>query len=175
MPPSDDKDPIDSATPLSEQIEAVEGFAEVAARLMIIRELKWAAVEADYRLLEVNSAMRRQLESIRAATLLGRQDLGHLAAAFIRASLEDVMYLVFFLRLDLEDSQRRSKLLDNWDALRSLLAQREYVGDEVMAQLWYLDAFLDAAVEAREKVKVKLRALQKRHRWSGGLVLSGTG
>jgi len=63
----------------------------------------------------------------------------------VRASLEDVMYLGCFVGLDLVDSQKLFKLLGSWDALRSLLAQRDYVGDEVMAQLWYPTAFLDAA------------------------------
>ncbi len=146
MPAIDDNELIDRATPLLERIEAVEGFACVAAdRLLTIGELMWADVDADYRLLAINSALRRQLESIRAAALLGRQDLGHLAVAFVRASLEDVMYLGCFVGLDLVDSQKLFKLLGSWDALRSLLAQRDYVGDEVMAQLWYPTAFLDAA------------------------------
>ena len=133
----------------------------------------WADVDADYRLLAINSGLRRQLESIRAAALLGRQDLGHLAVAFVRASLEDVMYLGFFVGLDLVDSQKLFKLLGSWDALRSLLAQRDYVGDEVMAQLWYPTAFLEAAVDAREKVQTELKALQKQYRWSGGILPSG--
>jgi hypothetical protein len=173
MTPPVDKRPIDNATPLSERIEAVEGFAEMATRLLTVGELKWAAVDADYRLLAINSALRRQLESIRGASLLGRQDLGHLAVAFVRASLEDVMYLGFFVKLDLADSQGLFKLLGNWDVLRSLLAQREYVGDEVMAQLWYSDAFLEAAVEARDRVKTGLKALQKKYKWSGGTLPSG--
>jgi hypothetical protein len=39
------------------------------------------------------------------------------------------------MSLDLEDSQELLKLFGNWDGLRSLLAQREYVGDEVMEEL----------------------------------------
>jgi|SRR5215469_9658212 len=171
MPPDADK-PVDRAAPLRERIEAVEGFAEVAARLLVIGELEWAAVAADYRLLAINSAARRQLEGIRAAILLARQNLGHLAVTFVRASLEDVMYLGFFMKLDLEDSQKLFKLLGNWDSLRSLLAQRKYVGDEVMAQLWYSEAFLKAAVEAQERTKIELKVLQKQYKWSGGIVPS---
>jgi hypothetical protein len=165
--------PIDHATPLTERIAAIEGFVEVAGRLLTVGDLKWADVEADYRLLAINSALRRQLESIRAAVLLGRQDLGHLAVAFVRASLEDVMYLGFFVSLDMEDSQKLFKLLGNWDTLRSLLAQRAYVGDEMMARLWYPETFLDTAVDAREKVRTELKALQKQYKWSGGILPSG--
>jgi hypothetical protein len=172
MSPNADE-PVDDAAPLRERIEAIEGFADVAARLLVIGELDWAAVAADYRLLAINSAVRRQLEGIRAAVLLARQDLGHMAVAFVRASLEDVMYLGFFLKLDLEDSQKLFKLLGNWDGLRSLLAQRRYVGDEVMARLWYSEAFLKAAAEAQERTKIELKELQKRHKWSGGIVPAG--
>jgi hypothetical protein len=167
-----DRRPVDSATPLSERIDAVESFADVAARLLAVGELTWAAVGADFRLLAINAAFRRQLESIRAAILLGRHDLGHLAVAFVRASLEDVMYLAFFVGLDLADSQELFGLLGKSDAFRSLLAQREYVGDEVMARLWYQESFLNAAVDARDKVKVELKALQKKYKWRGGIIPS---
>jgi hypothetical protein len=70
MDTSNDKAPTVQGTPLSERIEATEGFAEIASRLLIVGDLKWVEVEADYRLLAVNSALRRQLESIRAAVLL---------------------------------------------------------------------------------------------------------
>lgn len=163
---------VDSAVSLRERIGAVEDFAEIAARLLIIGELEWAAVDADYRLLVINSALRRQLESVRAAILLARNDLGHLAVAFVRASVEDVMYLTFFVRLDLAASQKMFQLLGNLDSWRSLLAQRKYVGDEVMKQLWYPEAFLNAAVKARDAVKAELQKLQKQYKWSGGIVPS---
>ncbi len=173
MDTSNDKAPTVQGTPLSERIEATEGFAEIASRLLIAGDLKWVEVEADYRLLAVNSALRRQLESIRAAVLLSWQNLGHLAVAFVRSALEDVMYLGFLVSLDLKDSQKLFQLMGNWDTLRSLLAQRAYVGDEVMARLWYPDGFLDRAVDAREKVRAELKELQKHYKWSGGILPSG--
>lgn len=173
MPPSVERNAIDGTAPLPARIQAVEDFAEVADRLVVVGELEWAAIEADYRLLAINVSLRRQAESIRAAIVLGRQGLGHLAVAFVRASLEDVMYLAFFVGLEKTESQELFKLMGNWDSLRSLLAQREYVGDEVMEQLWYTKAFLDAAVESRDNVKIELKALQKKYKWSGGLLPSG--
>ena len=168
----DEQDPVDRATPLTERIEAIEGFADMAERMLAVGNLKWADVDADYRLLAINSALRRQLESIRAAVLLGRHGLGHLAVALVRASLEDVLYLGFFVRLDRADSQKLFKVLGNWDGLRSLLAQRGYVGDQVMARLWYPAGFLDAAVDAHEKTKIELKALQTQYKWSGGILPS---
>lgn len=151
---------------LLQRVEAVESFVEIARRLLVLGDLQWADAQADYRLLAINSALRRQVESIEAACLLCRNGLGHLAVAFVRASLEDVMYLGFFGSLTVDDSQKLFKLLGNWDSLRSLLAQRDYLGDEAMGQLWYPKAFLENAIDAREKVRKQLKVLQKRYKWS---------
>jgi len=81
--------------------------------------------------------------------------------------------LAFFVGLDRTESQELFKAMGNWDSLRSLLAQRDYVGDEVMEQLWYTESFLDAAVQSRDKVRAELKALQKKYNWSGGVLPSG--
>src|SRR6266487_2947294 len=67
-------EPIDRPTSLQERVEVVEDFLDVASRLVTVGDLKWAAVEVDYRLLAINAALRRQLESLRAAVLLAQQD-----------------------------------------------------------------------------------------------------
>lgn len=166
-------DSADVAERLSERVEAVEAFVDIASRLTAVGDLKWADVEADYRLLAINVALRRQLESMRAATTLARQDLGHHAVAFVRASLEDVMYLGFFGSLPLEDSQKLFLLFGAWDTTRSLLAQRGYVGDDVMKSLWYTETFLDAVQLKREEVRSELRLMQQHYRWAGGDLPSG--
>jgi len=157
---------------LQARVEAVEAFASLADRLFEMRGIEWSAVEGDYRLLAVNAAFRRQLESIKAAVFLARQNLGHLAVAFVRAALEDVMYLKFFLDLDQAASQRLFVLLGRWDGLRSLLSQRAFLGDEVMNRLWYKTEFLDAAETQRSETREALRELQKEYGWSGGILPS---
>jgi hypothetical protein len=52
---------------LQTRVEAVEAFISLADRLFEIRAIEWSAVEDDYRLLAINGAFRRQLESIKAA------------------------------------------------------------------------------------------------------------
>ncbi|MFF4305514.1 DUF5677 domain-containing protein [Streptomyces sp. NPDC001601] len=163
-------DPVDASENLMRRIQAVEEFIEIADRLIDVGDLKWSEVEADYRRLAVNACLRRQIESMTAATVLARRDLGHLAVSFVRASLEDVLYLGFFGSLPLEDSQELFLLLGNWDATRSLLAQRAYVGDDVMKDLWYPEGFLDAAELKRGEVRSSLKNLQKRYKWSGGIL-----
>jgi hypothetical protein len=153
-------EPVDHGGRLVARVDAVEAFIEVAGRLVAVGDLKWVDVDADYRLLAINVALRRQLESIRAAVVLARQDLGHLAVAFVRASLEDVIYLSFFVSLALDDSQKLFLLLGNWDMTRSLLAQRAYVGDDVMKELWYPTGFLDAVQLKRDEVRSQLKELQ---------------
>jgi hypothetical protein len=154
--PGSDEKRSDATGPgdnLGERTDVVEAFLQVAQRLTAVGDMQWADAMADYQLLAVNVALRRQLESMRAAVILARQDLGHLSVAFVRASFQDVMYLGFFGKLALEDSQRLFRAMGNWDAARSLLAQRAYVGDEVMAQLWYTPDFLNAVQLKRDEVR----------------------
>lgn len=165
---ADKAKPVNHSVPVGERVAALEEFIDVAGRLLAVGDLSWAAVEADYRLLAINSALRRQMESMRAATVLARQDLGHLAVAFVRASLEDVIYLGFFTSLDLADSQKLFLLFGNWDTTRSLLAQRAYVGDDMMASLWYSKGFLDTVEIERDQVRTDLKALKKQYKWGGG-------
>jgi uncharacterized protein DUF5677 len=150
----------------------VEAFMSLVDRLFEVHAIEWSAVEDDYRLLAINGAFRRQLESIKAAILLTKQGLGHLTVAFVRAALEDVIYLRFFLDLDRIASQQLFILLGRWDGLRSLLAQRSFVGDEVMNELWYSTEFLDAAEERRNETRDALKELQEQYRWRGGIAPS---
>lgn len=155
------------------RVDAAEEFLRVAERLVILSQLKWADVEADYRLLAINSALRRQLECLSGAVALARSGLGHLAVGYVRPALEDVMYLRFFLRLPLDESQELFVALGTWDQLRSLIAQRNYIGDEQMESLWYPKQFLQEADGAKIQARARLRDLQKKHAWGGGDVPSG--
>lgn len=167
--PGETANEVDS---LTERVKAVEAFIGVAARFAVVGDLKWPDVAADYRLLAINVAFRRQVDSMRAAVALARQDLGHLAVAFVRPSLEDVMYLTFLCQLSREESQALLLLLGKWDGTRSLLAQRAYLGDDIMQQLWYPPEFLDAAQRKTEEVRSQLKQLQKLYRWAGGVTPS---
>ena len=149
------------------RVQAVDAFADMAGRLLIVGELEWRKVAEDYRLLAINVALRRQLESINAAVVLARQDLGHLAVSFIRPSLEDVIYLKFFAGLSLEESQELFITLGSWDKFRSLLAQRAFIGDEEMARLWYPKAFLEWAEKGKGDVRKSLRRLKVQYGWAG--------
>jgi hypothetical protein len=93
--------------------------------------------------------------------------------AFVRASLEDVLYLRFFASLSIEDSQKLFGLLSDWDVTRSLLAQRAYIGDDDMKKLWHPTGFLDAVQFKRDNVRVQLKELQQKYKWSGRDISSG--
>jgi hypothetical protein len=69
---TDDSRPVDHGRHLEERVEAVEAFIEIAGRLVTVGDLKRADVEADYRLLAINVALRRQLESFKGAVALAR-------------------------------------------------------------------------------------------------------
>ncbi|MBA8964474.1 hypothetical protein JOJ86_005289 [Rhodococcus percolatus] len=173
MPENDETGPIHRWTPLAVRIEAVERFADCAEHVLTVTDPAWSDVAQDYRLLAVNSSLRRQQDSIRAALLLSRHDLGHLAVAFVRAALDDVMYLRFFASLDRGRSQELFASMSNFDSLRALLAQRNYIGDTEMARLWYPKPFLDWAVAGSEETRAVLRRLKKQYGWTGGLLPPG--
>ena len=164
----DSVDQEDLEARLAQRVGAVEDFAAIADRIAGVGDLRWAEATADYRLLAINASLRRQIESMNAAVLLSRQGLGHLAVAFVRASVEDVMYLKFFCSMTLEDSQKLFELLGVFDSARSLIAQRAYVGDEVMRSLWYPPGFVDTVERRRDEVRAQLRSLQKVYKWPGG-------
>jgi hypothetical protein len=157
------------ASKLGERIDGVAAFINVAKRLLVVGDLPWADAQADLRLLAINSALRRQIESLEASVLLARQGLGHMAVAFVRAAVEDVMYLGFFTSLEQVDSQELFLAFARWDGARSLLAQRKYLGDAVMATLWYPKAFLDAMEAQRDQQQDALTVLRKKYGWQGRL------
>lgn len=103
---------------LATRIEAVSAFVEEAAQLVVVGDVEWNDATADMRLLATNLALLRQLESLRAALLLARQDLGDLAVALVRPALEDVLYLGVLASLSLEESQELLTLLAAWDSTR---------------------------------------------------------
>lgn len=163
----------DAASSLALRIAAVTSFSELADRLFVIGDVAWAdAMDGDLRLLAVNAAFRRQLESIRATLLLSTEGLGHLAVGFVRASLEDVMYLGFLQKLKVEPARRIFLVLGQWDSFRSLLAQRAYVGDEIMHELWFTEEHLRRAEISTADLKKQLKVLGKQYGW-GGLLPNG--
>lgn len=153
---------------LKARVAAVEGLLRVTDSVIEVGSVGWDASLGDLRLLAANAAMRRQLESIKAAVLLARQALGHLAVTFVRAALEDVMYLKFFFGLDRDTSQQLFTELARWDGFRSVLCQRAYLGDEVMNGLGFPSVFLNSVGTGRDKTREELRRIQKEFRWAGG-------
>lgn len=79
------------------------------------------------------------------------------------------MYLGFFTSLDLGESQELFLAFGRWDVTRSLLAQRDHLGDEVMAQLWYSRPFLNAVQANRDDLQAALVSLRKKYGWTGRL------
>jgi hypothetical protein len=119
--------------------------------------------------LVVNYVMRRQLESLEAALKLASENLGHLSVAFVRTALEEMLWVRYLASLEVETSQRLLLAMANYDTLRSLLAQRGYVGDDAMAGLGYPVGFLDAAEKKLSSVREDLKQLRAELGWTGRL------
>ena len=154
---------------LLDRVRAVEKMLVEANKIIVIGDMKWEEVEADLRLLAINHALRRQLEGLDGALLLVKSTLGHLSVSFVRPALEEMIWLKYLSTLSAEKATKLLLVLGTYDALRSLLAQRDHIGDEGMRGLWYKTSFLDAANEKLDSVKLSLKDLAKEFGWSGML------
>ncbi|MGD9959336.1 DUF5677 domain-containing protein [Nocardioides sp.] len=152
---------------LDERVAAVAGFNAIARDVIDLGEMLWSDAMEDLRRLAINYVLRRQLESLDAAVALHDQHLAHLSVQFVRPALEEFLYLKYLMTLPVEDSQELFKALGVWDSVRSLLAQRDFIGDEDMRGLWYSTSFLDAAEAKRTMTKAELARIKKKHRWDG--------
>jgi hypothetical protein len=154
---------------LKERIEAVTAFVGLNKRLVVVGDLNWDAAWSDLRLLATNYILRRQLEALDASLILARNDLGHLAVGFVRPALDEVVWMSWLKDLPTDASQRLLNVLGQFDTRRSLLAQREFVGDDIMANLWYPIAFLDAQAADHATTKRELTTIAKEFGWPGQL------
>jgi hypothetical protein len=152
---------------LAQRIEAVEAFDRHYRRLIKVGDLQWDDGMSELRLLATNYVLRRQLEALEASVQLARMSLGHLAAGFIRPALDELLWMSFLKDLGGPAANKLMSAMGVWDGRRSLLAQREYVGDAVMAKLWYPIPLLEAQAAAMSTTKADLKALGKEHGWNG--------
>jgi len=122
--------------------------------------LEWRERDANFRALAINHTLRRQHEALSAAVMLADMQQGHLAVAFVRPALDEWLWLTYLCKLDLAKANGLLLAMGRYDAIRSLSAQRDYIGDEAMtAQLWYPPGFVDVQVEQLPKVREELRRL----------------
>lgn len=150
---------------LIKRIHALEAVLVDAKKLVSVGDLKWDDVMSDLRLLAVNNILRRQLESLDAALALAKTGLGHLAVSFVRPALEEMIWLKYLADLSKEDASKVLLAMGNNDSLRSLMAQRDYVGAEAMRDLWYSDSWLLAAEANLISVRNDLKDLSTEFGW----------
>jgi hypothetical protein len=153
---------------LKERIDAVTAFVDLHKRLVMVGDLNWDAAWSDLRLFATNYILRRQLEALDASVIMARNELGHLAVGLVRPALDEVLWMSWLRDLPTDASQRLLNVLGQFDTRRSLLAQREFVGDDVMLNLWYPIGFLDAQAADHATTKRELAKVAKEFGWSGG-------
>lgn len=146
---------------------AVEAWITAQKTVVIIGDLSWDTAWSDIRRLAVNYILRRQFEALDATVVLVKAGLGHLAVGFVRPALDELLWMLWVKDLSQQNAQQLLVAMGRSDAIRSLLAQRAYVGDVVMQELWYPVAFLDAREQQQTHVKDELKKLGKQFNWSG--------
>jgi hypothetical protein len=115
----------------------------------------------------VGHFLRRQFEALDATVVLAKAGLGHLAVGFVRPALEELLWMLWVKDLPRKDANDLLMAMGHSDAIRSLLAQRAYIGDAVMQELWYPVAFLDAQERQQTPVKDELKKFRKQFNWPG--------
>ncbi|MEU4673921.1 DUF5677 domain-containing protein [Amycolatopsis sp. NPDC023774] len=156
------------------RLAAVETWIAAEKQTFIIGDLSWDTAWSDLRRIAANYVLRRQLEALDATVVLTKAGLGHLAVGFVRPALDELLWMLWIKDLPHRDAQDLLMAMGRSDAIRSLLAQRAYVGDAVMQELWYPVRFLDAQEQQLTPVKDELKRLRGKFNWSGGQLPSAS-
>lgn len=149
------------------RLTAVEAWLAAIKKMTVVGDMRWETGWADLRRIAVNYIIRRQLDALDATVMLARNNLGHLTVGFVRPALDELLWLSWVKDLPIEKSQQLLMLMGSSDAIRSILAQRNYVGDPVMQELWYPVGFLEALASKEEGYKSAITALGKELDWRG--------
>ncbi|WP_432877415.1 DUF5677 domain-containing protein [Kribbella sp. CA-245084] len=131
------------------------------------KQIDLAAFEEDPRRLAGPVSIQRQIESIESAVKLSEAELGHMAAAFIRASCEELIWLRYLYTLRRDDARTLLLKLSLNDSGRSVQALRDYAGTDAMVGMGWPSALLgdlDALVEGNRN---DLKAIAKELGWPG--------
>jgi hypothetical protein len=149
------------------RLAAVEAWIAAQKQILVIGDLSWDTAWSDVRRIAVNYILRRQFEALDATVVLAKAGLGHLAVGFVRPALDELLWMLWVKELPQHDAQDLLMAMGRSDGIRSLLAQRTYVGDAVMQELWYPVAFLDAQEQQQTRVKDELKRFRTQFNWSG--------
>lgn len=156
------------------RLAAVEAWIVVQKQTFVIGDLSWDTAWSDLRRIAVNYILRRQFEALDATVVLAKAGLGHLAVGFVRPALDELLWMLWMKDLPQQDAQDLLKAMGRSDGIRSLLAQRVFVGDDVMQELWFPVAFLDAQEQQQTSVKDELKRFRRQFNWSGNQLPSAS-
>ena len=150
------------------RIQVVSDWVGLIKGLTRLEDGNWNSMFADLRLLATNYILRRQLESLDAALLLAQNDFGHLAVGLVRPALDELLWLSWVMDLPTKTAQSLLLALGRSDTSRSLIAQRSYVGDDAMSDLWYPVAFLDSVASGLKEIDQNIVEVREELGWAGG-------
>jgi len=157
----------DGFSNLAARVAAMKSFLTDLGESLTVGSLPWNLAMMDLRLLAINHTVRRQRDAMSAALALINADLGHVAVGFVRPALDERLWLEYLAPLSRPESQELLARLGRYDVFRSISAQRAYIGDDVMASLWYSSEFLTDLDARTTMAKTRLKELSRKHGWSG--------
>jgi hypothetical protein len=152
----------------------LKAFVTHIAEAIRIGQLTWDDSDPDLRGLAVNNSVRRQRDALQGTIALGEAGQGHLTVAFVRSFFEERLWITFLASMTRPESNALLLSMGRWDAIRSLTAQRDYIGDRTMTlKLWYPPGFVDSRAEMLPDVRADLKRLRTQWGWQGTLPSAG--
>jgi hypothetical protein len=79
----------------------------------------------------------RQVNALRASIVLGKNNLGQLASAFVRQACEEQIWLKYIAQLESAVADRLLSTMGDSDVMRGLLAFRDYAGLDALVKLGF--------------------------------------
>ncbi len=109
--------------------------------------------------------IKRQLEAIRSAILLAKNDLGHMGVVFLRPACEEAMWLSYLHRIGEEDANRLLASMTTLDVTRSIIAQQQYAGKRGMKSLGFPANIAKNAGDGKRFAEAELQEFGRNLGW----------
>jgi hypothetical protein len=117
----------------------------------------------------------RQCEAIKAALLLAKEGLGHLAVAYVRPACEEYLWLSYLNSVDSQAAEKFIMALMLVENDRSIEAQGQYFGDDWMARNGWPLSYMRSATAASSTAKESIEEIAQALIWPSKKTRGGKG
>jgi hypothetical protein len=112
--------------------------------------------------------VERQTAALRAAVVLTRESLGHLALPMVRPACEERIWLAYLLTLKPSVRSRLGILISAIESHRAVTAQQQFLGSKTMQDLGFPKRFVKGAPSRRKALESELAETGRALGWPEG-------